>query len=531
MAQFDAQFVCVLLQGQILAKNGIDPRRFIGRPITETLPGDAGARAGAVIARALAGSSGTVEVTIAGRTYLYDVWPYRLDSGAIAGAFAVGRDITERIRADEQLRMFATIVRQSDDAIVVCSPAGAITHWNDGALRMYGYTAQEAVGRELSLLAPYGREDELAEPVRRALAGSSTQLQTTHRCHDGRGVLVSLTVAPINGPDGEVLGISALARDITTEMQAQEALRNSERQSYDAQALAHVGSWDRGVGEPRAAVSAELCRIFGQSLDFSPTDEELLALTHPDDRPVLARAFADAAGGIPGEYEYRIVRPDGEHRHVHQLSNPRRDPDGAVTHMFAAIQDITERKRYEATLERLATHDGLTGLPNRRTFDERLAAEIARAARHGRGLSLALMDVDHFKRINDLLGHPAGDRVLAGIARALRAIVREHELIARVGGEEFAWILPDAQPAGAHTAVRRALTAVAGAEIRDVPRITLSAGICEIADGVDGTELYRRADIALLRAKQTGRDRIVIYTADCDREILSADRSSTLRWR
>ncbi len=212
---------------------------------------------------------------------------------------------------------------------------------------------------------------------------------------------------------------------------------------------------------------------------------------------------------------------------------PYRLDQDSIGGAFAVGRDITERKRDEAELKRLATHDELTGLANRRTFDQRIADELARARRYGHGLSLVLMDIDHFKRINDTFGHPVGDRVLADIARTLRAMVREHELIARVGGEEFAWILPEANAVGALAAAERAFAAVAGRPLEYVSPVTLSAGICPVSEGLDATELYRRADNALLAAKQAGRDRIVVYSADCELPAtpLEAPRSSTLQRR
>lgn len=511
VALFDDKLTCVLVEGEILGKHGIDPGHFVGRSIMETLPAEHAERLATAIRTALSGSVATAEITLAQRTYLLEVWPSRLDDQSIAGAFAVGRDITERMRSEEQLRLFATIVTQSDDAIIVGSTDGLITQWNDGARLMYGYSSQEAIGRPIAFLTPAGHDDRYGELMQRALAGQSTRLQTAHQCRDGRIIQVSLTFAPIVGPDGATLGVSTVARDITAEMQAQEALLNSQRQLFEAQALAHVGSWEREVISPRAVLSAELCRILGQPLGFSPTEEEYLTLVHVDDKSTVRQAFHDAHTGRAGDHEYRIVRPHGEIRYLHELSNQRRSADGTVTHLFAAIQDITERKRYESELQRLATHDELTGLPNRRTFDERIAGEIARARRHGHGLSLALMDVDHFKRINDTLGHPVGDRVLAHIAQALRAMVREHELIARVGGEEFAWILPEADARGALAAVRRGLAAVAANPLSATPSLTMSGGICALAGEIDATELYRRADSALLAAKDAGRDRVFIY--------------------
>ena len=279
---------------------------------------------------------------------------------------------------------------------------------------MYGYTAEEAIGRSADFLVPTDRDGESDQLVRRTIDGGGPQTVHTSRvCKDGSVIEVALTLAPIVAPDGSLLGISGVARDITAETRAQQLLVNSERQLYDAQALAHVGSWERSLSQPRAIMSAELCRILGQPSGILAQHPRVPGIG-PRGRPGRGcRGLRAAARGESRRSEYRIVRPDGEVRHVHALRNPRSDPSGRVTHLFGAVQDVTERKQYEARLQRLATHDSLTGLPNRRTFDERIVAELARARRHGRSLCLALLDIDHFKQINDTLGHPVGDTVLA----------------------------------------------------------------------------------------------------------------------
>jgi len=120
------------------------------------------------------------------------------------------------------------------------------------------------------------------------------------------------------------------------------------------------------------------------------------------------------------------------------------------------VRDISDRKLHEAELARLATHDALTGLANHHRFHERLAEEIARGRRHGTPVSVAILDLDHFKQINSTCGHPAGDRVLAEVGARFRALTRAGEEMARVGGEEFAWILPATDGAGAYAAAERA---------------------------------------------------------------------------
>ncbi len=189
--------------------------------------------------------------------------------------------------------------------------------------------------------------------------------------------------------------------------------------------------------------------------------------------------------------------------------------DGRATGAVVTFRDVTARKRLEAqtleslaAAEELAAIDPLTGLANHRTFHERLRTEVERARRHGRGLALVLMDLDHFKRVNDLHGHQVGDRVLEHAARILESETRTGELVARVGGEEFAMILPEADEDEAFRAAERIRRAVAAATFPAVGAMTISAGVCDLSRGPDADTLYRLADGALYWAKHRGRDMV-----------------------
>ncbi len=159
-------------------------------------------------------------------------------------------------------------------------------------------------------------------------------------------------------------------------------------------------------------------------------------------------------------------------------------------------------------LASLAGTDPLTGLGNRRAFDDLLLAEVERARRHGDALGLVLLDIDHFKLVNDRHGHQSGDRVLAEVARRLVSIARRGEAVLRLGGEEFAWILPRTDGEGALAAAGRARDAVGGLPIEGVGRVTVSAGVCTLGDAGGADEMVRRADLMLYRAKADGRDRV-----------------------
>ena len=165
------------------------------------------------------------------------------------------------------------------------------------------------------------------------------------------------------------------------------------------------------------------------------------------------------------------------------------------------------RFRYPATVS-----DALTGVVNRKAFDERLDAELAFGLRHESPLSLVLLDVDHFKKVNDTHGHPAGDAVLRGVAAVARSQARETDLVARYGGEELAVVLPETDAAGARAIAERLRAAVEGtahATEQGSLRVTVSVGVATWpGGGQTPDELLTTADRALYRAKQTGRNRV-----------------------
>jgi diguanylate cyclase (GGDEF)-like protein/PAS domain S-box-containing protein len=192
---------------------------------------------------------------------------------------------------------------------------------------------------------------------------------------------------------------------------------------------------------------------------------------------------------------------------------PLTDEAGRVTH-FAAIQrDITAQKRFELKLEALAHSDPLTGLANRRHFLERAEIEVERSRRYHRPLALLMFDIDHFKRVNDAHGHAAGDTTLRQVARICEAALRLNDTCGRIGGEEFAILLPETDLDGAEPVAERLRAAVEAGELLSGNariRVTISIGLAVLPPGRDMlmAELMRRADVALYRAKRDGRNRV-----------------------
>lgn len=165
-------------------------------------------------------------------------------------------------------------------------------------------------------------------------------------------------------------------------------------------------------------------------------------------------------------------------------------------------------------LAQLAFTDHLTGLYNQRAFSDRLEEEVRRCRRYNRPLSLIVFDLDHFKLVNDTHGHEAGNRVLAEFATRLVAMRRGSDVVARVGGEEFAWMLPETDGRSSMIAAERARALIAETPFLGIGRLTTSVGICALEDAADAQELYRHADLALYWAKAAGRNTVVRYSPD-----------------
>jgi diguanylate cyclase (GGDEF)-like protein len=208
---------------------------------------------------------------------------------------------------------------------------------------------------------------------------------------------------------------------------------------------------------------------------------------------------------VSGEYNWQIQREAMQAGGEDYLVKPI-----APDQLIAAVRAHGQRLR---RLEGRIASDGLTGLCNQRTFRDRLRTEVARARRESVPLSVAALDLDHFKSVNDAHGHPAGDRVLKSLSQLLRETLRLTDTIGRIGGEEFAAILPQASEQDAVRVldeIRRTFQGIMHASSFGDFRVTLSCGVATLASDHDAETLLDAADRALYRAKQFGRNRVEV---------------------
>jgi diguanylate cyclase (GGDEF)-like protein/hemerythrin-like metal-binding protein/PAS domain S-box-containing protein len=259
--------------------------------------------------------------------------------------------------------------------------------------------------------------------------------------------------------------------------------------------------------------------------DDGPLCAGYMGFVHPDDREAMARSVAAVgAARAPCEVEYRILHKDGGYRTMLERVLPRFDEGDTFLGLVASTTDITPIKQAEellrqsgkdlddlvaertAHLHAMAHTDALTGIGNRRMLETRLDEEVVRAQRYAHPLAVAFIDIDHFKRVNDTLGHDAGDAAIAKVAHSLKAALRECDIIGRWGGEEFLAILIETNLLDAAEVVERMRKAVSEATAADAAPVTVSVGLACLRPGEDKHALIRRADKALYAAKASGRN-------------------------
>lgn len=295
-------------------------------------------------------------------------------------------------------------------------------------------------------------------------------------------------------------------------------LEQSNRWLLQAEAAALVGHWRVDLVGWSIYWSDQTYRIHGLEPGVPVGVDYSVEQYLPDDRVAVRKVLEEAVRtGEPFAFQGRIRRADGQVRHVKSHGSIETGRRGRAIAIFGTIQDVTETvenarilEAARSAAERVANTDMLTGLPNRRHTLAFLKRAMAGAREHGAPLAVAMFDIDHFKRINDMYGHATGDRVIQRISQRAKSALRDEDMLGRIGGEEFVCILQRSSALAAEIVAERVRRTVENgmSDVGDLPQATISIGLAVFDGEPDIEELLHRADQALYAAKREGRNRM-----------------------
>ncbi|KPB51324.1 CHASE domain-containing protein/sensory box histidine kinase [Pseudomonas coronafaciens pv. garcae] len=416
-------------------------------------------------------------------------------------------------------------------AIIATDLDGLINTFNVGAQKMLGYAQEDVLGKfrlmdlyqsaELELRAG-SLSRELGRPVSASQLmfldavqeGSHPSQEWTLQRSDGSTLVVDMLVTAVRDDQGLWTGYLAVCLDVTEHKRVNEALAEQGELLKKLGSQVPGGIYQYHLGVDGSAhfryASAGMSELFevdeAQLLEDS---DAVLRRIHPTDLVrVKSSILASARHLTAWSEEYRVELPSKGQRWLRAASTPERLADGSVLwHGF--VSDITDLKRVEQELRELSVTDVLTGAYNRRYFQDRMQAELKRVDRHGGHLSIIMLDIDHFKRINDRFGHAAGDQVLKAISEKISHRLRSDDVFCRLGGEEFMVVCPGTRGAQAYQLALSLREELRNQVIEGVDHVvTASFGIASLRAGEGIDAMLLRADSGVYAAKQAGRDRV-----------------------
>ncbi|MGV3616030.1 MAG: diguanylate cyclase [Fimbriimonas sp.] len=437
-------------------------------------------------------------------------------------------------KASSDRQFVDAILGTMDCLVCVVDREGRFVRFNNACERLTGWTAEEICGRRVwdTIILPEERA-AVMETFTRITAGQFPRSRENHWVtRTGELKLIDFRSTCLTDENGEILFVIGTGIDITRSRAVEEEVRRMNDHLELAQRIAGIGSWDVDLRTGKSQWSSQMYPLYG--FDPSDTVPSLEALTgrivgkKRDEVRLAIQNCIESRQDL--DLKYRIALPNGEERVMQTLCH--RIPD--ELRLVGTSVDVTDREKWEdevaATMLRtveesvhleiqreelalmneklthLATTDGLTGVANHRTFQERLDEMMLHSRRSRRPLSLVLLDVDRFKRFNDDYGHQAGDTVLRGVTAALTAVCRAGDLVARYGGEEFAVLLKDTDAATARRVAERLRLAIESHPWTH-RGVTASFGISTLSESTSREMLIETADRALYASKNAGRNR------------------------
>jgi diguanylate cyclase (GGDEF)-like protein/PAS domain S-box-containing protein len=449
----------------------------------------------------------------------------RHGDGKVVGYYVVSTDINEIKRAQAALEDKERQLRQVIDSIptpmVYCDADGRYRYVNRAFLDYAGQPAEGVIGR--SMLEVFGPERWAAFSAvyERVRQGEAIAMERLIRFADGRERWMVVRLTPRLDDQGRFAGYYSTTSDIHEQKAIEDELRRANTvlsAHFDNTPLAVI-EWDTELRIVRWSGQAE--SIFGWTA-AEALGRRLDSWRHvyEEDEPAAARMIQDLVEGRGPHATslHRNYRKDGSVIWVEWHNSALRDEAGRLISILSLAQDVSSRIQAEERLQYMATHDGLTALPNTVLLNDRLEAALARAQRARRRVGVIFLDLDHFKDVNDTLGHRVGDLLLKEVSRRIRATLRQSDVLARISGDEFVVVLEDLPDEGAPERVAHKVLDevrrpfhVEGHEIH----VSGSLGLALYPeDGADAETLLKNADAAMYHAKELGRNGLRMFSLE-----------------
>jgi diguanylate cyclase (GGDEF)-like protein/PAS domain S-box-containing protein len=415
-------------------------------------------------------------------------------------------------------------------AIIATDLRGVISTFNAGAEQMLGYRSvdvleqvtleslhlpKELQARATELSRRYGKPIPMCQAmlVEGGEEGGHEAREWTLVRQDGTHLMVNMLAAPVLDEQGLWVGHLAICIDITERKRVHEALAAQDR--LLKKLSAHVPG---GIYQFKMAADGKFSVIYASDgireiYELEPdvlllNAEAIFGRIYPQDVSRVRASIRSSAQKLsPWREEYRVQLPQRGLRWVRGEATPEELPGGGVL-WHGYISDISDLKRVEEELRALSVTDSLTGIRNRRYFQERLKAEMARVERSAGELAVIMLDIDYFKRINDMHGHAVGDQVLQGVCERIGLRLRRSDVFCRLGGEEFMVLCPETDGQQAYILALELWQGLRTSPIDGVGIVTASFGIASWRAGEGADALLLRADSGVYVAKQAGRDRV-----------------------
>jgi diguanylate cyclase (GGDEF)-like protein/PAS domain S-box-containing protein len=405
------------------------------------------------------------------------------------------------------------------EAVARHDMTGRIAYCNPAWQRLMGCTPA-ATGRRVDELCPGHLASLHYQRVLEQVAASGEPAEfgfTIDGADAGRRIDAQIRIVPEAAGDGTVVGLLAFGRDLTRQRELERELQRRTAELHDVveHSSDHIARYDANCR--RTYVNAKLMALLGGD------PERILGKT-PAEHPGGARAalLMQVLGDVLARGEPRDVRirwqADGNDI-CHQVRmSPQFDGSGRVTHVLAVGRDVSDLDRYRREVDHQALHDRLTGLPNRLLLCDRMAQALADAQYHGHPFAVLMLDLDHFRNVNDSLGHKMGDRLLHAVSRRVQECVRNHDTVARLGGDEFAVLLRDVRSVDDVAFVADKILQYLACPFfiggRDL-FVTGSLGVALYpSDGKDVDALFKFAESAMYQAKKVGRNNFQFYARE-----------------